>query len=195
MITGLQQTVGCLHDLIRSEAMVLKAGERGVVLVGVSQGCAASMVAGLLWDGGMLGGLVGMCGWLPFMREMDRAIIDEEEGGEDVFERDENGREEKGERDVGAAAVGILKEMLEMEPGVEGRGARPAVLSTPMFWGHGSVDEKVSVQLGRTSAEVLMSMGVDVEWHTYEGLGHWFSNEMIADIAHFLDDKARVEKG
>ncbi|KAK4448166.1 alpha/beta-hydrolase [Podospora aff. communis PSN243] len=192
MITGLQQTVAYLHELIRAEARELDAGERGVVLGGLSQGCAASLVAGLLWDGERLRGLVGMCGWLPFMREMERVVVDEEEGGEDVFERNENGQEEKRVSEVGAVAMSVLREMLDLE--AEGRSSRPAVLSTPVFLGHGSVDEKVSIQLGKASAETLMSLGVDVEWHTYEGLGHWFSDEMIADMAHFLDEKASMEK-
>ncbi|KAK0619343.1 hypothetical protein B0T14DRAFT_519102 [Immersiella caudata] len=135
-----------------------------------------------------------MCGWLPFMRELERAVVDEEDGGEDVFERDGNDEDEQGETDVGAVAVSVLREMLDMEVDEKRREFRPAVLSTPVFLGHGSADEKVSIQLGKASAETLMSLCVDVQWHTYEGLGHWFSSEMFADMAHFLDEKAGLER-
>ncbi|KAK0652870.1 hypothetical protein B0T16DRAFT_406944 [Cercophora newfieldiana] len=78
--------------------------------------------------------------------------------------------------------------MLEMEG--KGDGSRPEVFNTPVFLGHGDEDEKVPVQLGKASSETLTFLGFDVEWHGYEGLGHWFSSDMIADMAHFLDEKA-----
>jgi predicted esterase len=69
----------------------------------------------------------------------------------------------------------------------------PAALSTPVFWGHGTGDEKVPLQLGRKSVECLRSIGVDVSWHAYSGLGHWFSSMMLGDVAQFLQAKTNWE--
>lgn len=46
------------------------------VLGGLSQGCAAALVATLLWEGGRLGALVGMCGWLPYAARMSEEVED-----------------------------------------------------------------------------------------------------------------------
>lgn len=72
MIDGLRETTAYLHTLIREEIALLRAaggGSRDIVLGGLSQGCAASLVAAALWDGEEwpLGAVVGMCGWLPFV--------------------------------------------------------------------------------------------------------------------------------
>jgi predicted esterase len=72
MIEGLQQTTTFLHDLLRQEAELI-GGPKNLVLGGLSQGCAAGLVATLLWEGGRLGAIVGMCGWLPFKGVLETA--------------------------------------------------------------------------------------------------------------------------
>ena len=47
-IKGLRETVQFLHNLIREEASLV--GSRNVVLGGLSQGGAAALITGLLWD-------------------------------------------------------------------------------------------------------------------------------------------------
>ena len=192
MIDGLQQTTAYLHDLICHEARELPFGAAGVAVGGISQGCAASLVAVMLWEGEALGAWLGICGWLPFGKEL--AVDGRGDGdGFDPFDREDEVGDGGGEEsDVGAAAVKALREMLELDTGGKSD-CRPAVFNTPMFWGHGSVDDKVPEELGRTSADCLASFGFDVEWHTYNGLGHWFSGEMIRDMAQFLEGKVGCE--
>lgn len=66
-VPGLRETNAFLHDLLSKEIEVL--GAENVVLMGLSQGCAASIVATILWEGEPFGALVGMCGYLPFCKE------------------------------------------------------------------------------------------------------------------------------
>ncbi|KAM7185515.1 hypothetical protein V8F20_011771 [Naviculisporaceae sp. PSN 640] len=63
---GLKETVTYLHGLMEKEIVEVPGGAKNVVLWGISQGCAASLMATLLWETGRLGGVVGMCGWLPY---------------------------------------------------------------------------------------------------------------------------------
>ncbi|KAL2263280.1 hypothetical protein VTK26DRAFT_7470 [Humicola hyalothermophila] len=211
---------------------------RDIVLGGLSQGCAAGLMALLLWDGngdgdgnnnenenglqggevreaddgGMgemrrtrLGAFVGMCGWLPFGREVVGAVLNGDERKEDgadgdeafdPFERDGEEEDEDGEEgtaDVAAAVVKALKEKLEMEG--EGRApkSRPRVFDTPVFLGHGALDEKVHIGWGREAAGCLEKMGMHVSWNEYPSLGHWYSAEMLTDLAEFLRNRAGCE--
>jgi predicted esterase len=76
--TGMGRTVAYLHGLIAREAEVV-GGTRNVILGGISQGCAVSLVASLLWEGeDGLGGVVGMCGWLPYISQMRGQLLDGE---------------------------------------------------------------------------------------------------------------------
>ncbi|KAK3366115.1 Alpha/Beta hydrolase protein [Lasiosphaeria ovina] len=272
MVDGLQQTVGYLHGLVRRE-MALVGGAQNVVLGGLSQGCAASLVALLLWDGEPLAAAVGMCGWLPFMSHLlnpkdaersrmgseegvatDCSDDDEEEqeletgesGGGSVDEydernnddnidekdeeyeedeedledeEDEDGRHEdhgtcweddfdpfahSGDEgglsippakvsDPAVAAVRTLQEKLELGGQIPER--RPWVFNTLLFFGHGDRDEKVHVSLARGAAECLNGLGLDVAWNEYRGLGHWYSDAMLADLVCFLKNKSRWDEG
>src|SRR5436189_5036386 len=69
-IDGLRETSAYIHELLRQEIKIV--GSAGnVVLGGLSQGCAASLISHLLWDGEPLAAAVGMCGWLPFRTNME----------------------------------------------------------------------------------------------------------------------------
>jgi dipeptidyl aminopeptidase/acylaminoacyl peptidase len=85
-----------------------------------------------------------------------------------------------------------LKQELEMEDG----GSSPTVDSSPMveislqripvFLGHGSEDEKASCELGRQASVFLKDLEVAVCWNEYEGLGHWYSSDMLRDMVQFV---------
>ena len=190
MIEGLQQTTEYLHDLLRREIELVPGGARNVVLGGISQGCAASLVAILLWEGEPLGALVGMCGWLPFVHSLQyRDEAAENDGSFDPFERDDAAvreAEARVETDVGAATVKELRERLELDKGGPDAGSRPVTLSTPVYLGHGVEDDRVPLRLGQISAEFLEAVGFNISIHTYPQLGHWYSASMLGDIAGFL---------
>ena len=55
----------------------------------------------------------------------------------------------------------------------------------PVFMGHGSFDPMVPFDGGRHAAELLESLGYDVEWHGYP-MAHAVCPQEIADIGQFL---------
>jgi phospholipase/carboxylesterase len=56
---------------------------------------------------------------------------------------------------------------------------------TPIFLGHGSFDNVVSVQRGRESRDVLKALGHPVEWHEYP-IAHSVNMEEIQDLNRWL---------
>ncbi|KAK4191267.1 acyl-protein thioesterase [Podospora australis] len=197
-IEGLQATITYLHDLLRAEAEIV--GTENMILGGISQGCAASLVALLLWEGGRLGGYLGMCGYLPFSGTVERVITDfgsqqDPDGVEfdyDPFEKDDGEAHCKPE-DVCAAVVQALKESLEIDS--QGPTSRPPSFDTPIFLGHGVDDEKVPLIGGKTMAKCLEDVRVCTSWNVYQNLGHWYSPQMLADMVSFLREHTdRKEK-
>ena len=157
-----------------------------MVLGGLSQGCAAALVALVPWEGERLAACFGMCGWLPFrmqMEEIARPVGEIGTNEDDFFERGK----EKGNEDGPAQAKAFLLEELGL--GVEGKELGMAFQHTPLFLGHGVEDEKVPVRLGRDAVRCLEALGASVEWCEYEGLGHLYSGEMLADLVGFLRKK------
>lgn len=77
-IPGLRETSRFLHGLLRKEIALVGAGN--VVLGGLSQGCAAALIAMLLWDGDPFAAVFGMCGYLPFGQHMEDIVRGCEEG-------------------------------------------------------------------------------------------------------------------
>lgn len=200
-IDGLQQTTTFLHDLLRRE-IELVGGARNVILGGISQGCAASLIAMLLWEGEPLGAVLGMCGWLPFCRCLEDVIASAEEGNNwgmstcygidfDPFERSSSGPDLGQPSDAVAEpcalAIDWLREQLEMPPSST---LRPPVQATPLFLGHGDLDEKVPIVLGRDASDCLRTLGVDVTWREYEGLEHWYSPAMLRELLDFVRSEA-----
>jgi predicted esterase len=55
-------------------------------------------------------------------------------------------------------------------------------------------DDKVPVVRGREAAACLRAAGVDAEWNKYQGLGHWYSAEMLTDMASFLAHRTCWER-
>jgi predicted esterase len=103
---GLRETSRYIHRLLRVEADLV--GARNVVLGGLSQGCAASLVSLLLWEGEALAAAVGMCGWLPYRKRIEDIIRrggmgenegdgddDDEEDDDDIFSRHSDGEADK----------------------------------------------------------------------------------------------------
>ncbi len=218
---GLRETSKFIHRLLRKE--IEAVGARNVVLGGMSQGCAASLVALLLWEGEALAAGVGMCGWLPYQKAMADLIreegsgsIGEDENGnrdDDIFERDDDeddkeifnqgkSKEYKTD-DAGAnlaatttvtdtslvtAAVDFLRDEIGFSRAniAAPLPAKLKMQDTPVFLGHGTKDEKVPISLGRSAASCLEAMHVVVRWEEYDGLGHWYSGEMLRDMVKFL---------
>ncbi|KAE8451772.1 hypothetical protein EG329_003229 [Mollisiaceae sp. DMI_Dod_QoI] len=194
-IDGLRASCAYIHELLRREIEIV--GGENVVLWGLSQGCATSLTALLTWDGKPFAATVGMCGWLPFSNLIEE-IVRENESGDDPFSHsgddDEDTKDplrlgsENSEIDTRKQAVAFLREHLDMNS--EG----DVFWDVPVFLGHGTEDEKVSVNLGREAKSCLDLVGVDVQMIEYEGLGHWYSQDMLRDIFQFLKKSLKIDK-
>lgn len=75
--------------------------------------------------------------------------------------------------------------------------AGPHAQTTPIFWGHGSIDPLVKNQMTQASVQFLTTtLGVPtaapsgsttgLEYHSYEGLGHSTNNQELNDIKSWL---------
>ncbi len=213
---GLRETSKFIHKLLRRE--IEAVGASNVVLGGLSQGCAASLVALLLWEGEALAAELGMCGWLPYRKviaglirgEGTGSIGEGEDGGDDIFEQDATNEQiishrksqESKTGDAGGTmaattrtdtpsimqAIDFLREEIDLSTGgtTAPLPAKLKLQDIPLFLGHGTMDEKVPISLGRAAASCLDAMHVNVQWEEYDGLGHWYSGEMLRDIVTFL---------
>ena len=104
-----------------------------------------------------------------------------EEEGENPFTPQDNLGDGADEEDLGLRAAQSLREKLEL------KGASNAVFrKVPFFLGHGAQDEKVHVELGRAARVTLQNLGAAVKWKEYAALGHWHSDEMLADVLESL---------
>ncbi|CAK7232794.1 hypothetical protein SCUCBS95973_008377 [Sporothrix curviconia] len=171
-LPGLRESFREVLAIIESEC---KAGipRSNIVLGGLSNGCAMSLICTIAL-GGSIGGFVGMSGYLPFQDEMDAAMA-------------------ASERHKAAAGRKYVRGLLEWEETPEEGAAK-----LPVFLGHGSDDEKLNVIFGEEASQAMAQLGFDVEWRRYEGLGHWYKiPDEIDDVVKFMHDKcgwAKSEK-
>ena len=191
MIDGLRETSIYIHRLLREAAK--EVGAENVVLGGLSQGCAASLVSLLTWEGEPLAAAFGMCGWLP-LRQHITDIADPRtpsDHGEDPFAR-ETGVDHG--FDLPGQAIAWIQEELNLPPtrtaSVVAQVTAASMLLPfqliPFFLAHGTADEKVKVELGSEAKDCLTVLQTDVTWREYENLGHWYSEQMLGDLVEFL---------
>lgn len=190
-IPGLRETSTYLHDLIRQEIDIV--GAPNLVLAGLSQGCASSLVATLLWEGEPFGAVVGMCGYLPFGKDMAYVVADEEDDPDNPFTETTGdtkrvtalNSEEYGIDAKCKKAVEWLHTELDMDE-KDTQTVSPPIRSIPIFMGHGKQDPLILYEHGKHAADLLRVIGADVEWSSYHGLHHWYSEDMLRDIIDFL---------
>jgi len=115
-----------------------------------------------------LGAFVGMSGWLPFRRQIDEVMDNEED--EDI------------------RRIRALEYMKHAVPGCPVSGSQ-AAFATPVFLGHGMRDVKVRTQWGEEMRNSMKVLGMDVTWKSYEDLEHWY------EVPHEIDDVARFLRG
>lgn len=200
-VAGLRESTVYLHGLIRAAAK--EVGLQNVVIGGLSLGACASLVTALTWteQEESLAGVVCMAVRLPLINMLKGAMgVDDEDGdsveGEDIsFDSDEddvldsNGFSGQQQKLPGALAIAALRVELELESELSNTTKQFPGLSTPIFLGHGTQDEKVPVRMGKQAAECLELMGCDVTWREYSDLGHWYHEQELADIVTFLQQK------
>ena len=199
---NMHASVEYIHGLVRAEMDLVGGDARRIVLAGISQGCAMSLVSMLLWEGDALGAVVGMCGFMPLNSHLVDILDGDGQGGsseeadivfeaeaeyDDVFESTDPANDG---RIPLQRAIDELREEVELP--VSSSPCTFPFLSTPVFLGHGTEDDSVEYEHGRSAAALLEKMGVDVDFRTYHGLGHWYSPEMLESLVSFMDRKLDV---
>ena len=192
MIDGMRETSKYIHSLL-TEA-IEEVGPENVVLGGLSQDCAATLISLLTWEGKPLAAAFGMCGWLPLRQHMTDIVNPQAESGddEDPFARE---NEKDREQDLPATTVARLREELELPSTTTSSFVQllsPETLPfqrTPIFLAHGAEDETVKVELGHDARDCLALLRAEVIWKEYQGLGHWYSVQMLEDLVTFLEGK------
>ena len=187
-IEGLRETSAYIHGLLQKENAIV--GAKNVVLGGLSQGCAASLVSLLIWEGEPFAAQFGMCGWIPFRTHIaDNVSLDEmsdkaDDGEPDPFARDPEDSLE--ELSPAAQAVAYLREELDLPAK-----SKPSMAfqHVPLFLGHGVDDEKVPFSQGKDTVDLMKCLGIDVTWKEYEGLAHWYSSAMLGHLVGWLREK------
>jgi len=185
LFNGLRESTIFIHGLL--EAEIAAVGAEHVLLWGLSQGCAASLVASLLWQGEGYAAVIGMCGWLPLRKQIEDAVFQTEVDGkaDDPFGQDDEDSAGHTVPDINMV-VEYLREEIQMPSDL----SSSKLSDMPVFLGHGTEDEKVPLALGREAAELLRKLDVGAESKEYEGLGHWYSGEMLCDIVNFIQRQA-----
>jgi len=204
MRDGLHKSCEYVHRILQQEIEVV--GKGNVVLWGLSQGCATSLTSLLTWNGQPFAATVGMCGYLPFANHIEEiAKGNNSKTGDDLFGQEgddadpfSHSDDEGGDSDMSlpndsnkkslpGQAIKFLREEIDLDD-------KPQMVfqGVPVFLGHGVEDEKVPIELGREAKTCLDLLGADVEMIEYDGLGHWYSKEMLGDIFDFLRGKLEV---
>ncbi|KFY01563.1 hypothetical protein V490_00852 [Pseudogymnoascus sp. VKM F-3557] len=178
-VQGLAESAEHVRSIIARELKTIS--KENIVLGGLSQGCAMSLAI-LLSLEFPLGGYFGMSGWLPFRDDIEDVVapVGKED---DPFAADETDGEAL---EPQLMALSLVRDILSVDavtPSTE-----RTSLTTPVLLCHGEDDEKVKCRLGQEAAQSLSSLGMDVTWKCYSGLGHWYKiPDEMDDIFEFLE--------
>jgi predicted esterase len=64
-----------------------------------------------------------------------------------------------------------------------------ANLKTPLWQAHGVDDGVVNFKFGQQSHEEMKKLGMDVEFHKYDGMGHEANPQELKDLRKWITDK------
>ncbi|KAK6540773.1 hypothetical protein TWF694_008163 [Orbilia ellipsospora] len=192
-IDGLAETSNYIRGLIQIE---IENGipAKCILLGGLSQGLAASLYTLLTLNPQLqIGAYIGMSGYFPFVKDIEKIIQGEEDdiGSDDIFGTEDDeadstvAQQTKGETNLATQAVNFVRENIDLSP-LE-PSATLSCLDIPVFIGHGELDERVSLETGKRARDALQAMGMNVTWHQYANLGHWYKvPDEIDDIVEFI---------
>ncbi|RYP42925.1 hypothetical protein DL770_011967 [Monosporascus sp. CRB-9-2] len=190
-LQGLAESALELSELLRLEMASIPP--QNIILGGISQGCAMALSLLLVLDH-PLGGYIGMCGYLPFQKDIEDAVRDESNA-----EIDEDDPFAAGDGDIGlhadqqlsladpaVKAKAFERDLLCLPP-LPSRTKETTACSTAIYLRHGDANEKKPYALGKAAARTMRAAGYEVSWKLYPGLGHWYKvPDQIDDIVEFI---------
>ncbi|RYP14231.1 hypothetical protein DL765_006511 [Monosporascus sp. GIB2] len=190
-LQGLAESVVELSELLRLE--MVSISPQNIILGGISQGCAMALSFLLALDH-PLGGYIGMCGYLPFQKDIEDAVSDEsmaEIDEDDPFASEDDDIDPHADQQLSLADPAVKAQVFERDllclPPLPSRGKETTACSTPVYLGHGDADEKKPYALGEAAARTMHTAGYEVSWKLYPGLGHWYKiPDQIDDVVEFI---------
>lgn len=205
---GLRENAEVVEALIEEEAEVV--GIENVILGGISNGAAQAMItvllmmaSGKLHHGHQLGGLFGLCGWLPYAGDLEKQAT-----GGLHDERTLDGAQQDGSQVTGQASsaedlMNLNKALRWISATVRDSDQSPelinddpkAQMTLPVFLGHGSEDGTVPKERFEDASRSLKAMDFDAQAVLYDGLEHWYSDDMISDLARWIKDRQKPSEG
>ncbi|KAI5917648.1 phospholipase/carboxylesterase [Camillea tinctor] len=159
------------------------ASPQNLILGWLSQGCGMSLSLLLALEG-PLAGFIGMCGYLPFQRDVENAIKNDAIG---IDEDDPFAVAKDQVPEPPAVRAQIFeRDLLRLHPFPDLAVDKTARV-TPVFLGHGELDQKKPYVLAEAAARTLQAADYDVTWKLYPSLGHWYRiPDEINDIVEFI---------
>ncbi|KAF5724272.1 hypothetical protein FMUND_1064 [Fusarium mundagurra] len=180
---NMRPSIEYIHKLLKDEIERLEGDAGKVVLIGFSQGGAIALISWLLWEGQSLGAVVIMSGFMPLAESLMADGTGDDASEDGLFERDS---EEEAKTPL-QRAIDELGGEAELDPAPSM--ASFPFLKTPVFVGHGKMDEDVEYCHGLSAAKCLERMGAKVELKTYPVLKHWYCAEELGHITQFINQK------
>ncbi|RYP68257.1 hypothetical protein DL771_006759 [Monosporascus sp. 5C6A] len=190
-LQGLAESALELSELLSLE--VASISPQNIILGGISQGCAMALSFLLALDH-PLGGYIGMCGYLPFQKDIEDAVRDESNAQideDDPFAAEGGDAKPHADQQLSLVDPAVKAKAFERDllclPPLPSRAKETTACSTPIYLGHGDADEKKPYALGEAAARTMRAAGYEVSWKLYPGLGHWYKvPDQIDDIVEFL---------
>lgn len=164
-VQGLAESAEHVRSIIARELETIP--KENIVLGGLSQGCAMSLTI-LLSLEFPLGGYFGMSGWLPFREDIEDVVAPVEEEDDPFADNEADGEAPE----PPLMALSLVRDILSVDAVTLSK--ERSSLATPVLLCHGEDDEKVKCRLGKEAAQCLSSLGTQVTWKCYPGLGHWY---------------------
>jgi len=179
-VPGIKESVAYLCKILDDESRLLEGKSERVILGGISQGGAIAMWT-LLYSPRVLSqqlcAFVGVSTWLPFSTDIE-TILSKRLSGTPP------------QTTLSSFHDFVLQMVAPLRDGLQQTDWAHPLLRTPVFFGHGSDDAYVDIELGREAAGVLSSIGFNVERREYTGAeeeGHWLKvPEEVDDVRGFL---------
>lgn len=186
-VPGLEESMRGILHLVDQERSKVSAGN--VLLGGLSQGGAMSMMC-LLAMGFPIGGYMGMSTWMPYSQDIRDLLSDAHDDGDEnnPFESDGGNGDDTSEKKPIENVMGFISDLLDLND-AGSRVVTNTSITTPVFLGHGSRDEKVVLSRGEGARDVLQDIGFAIHWNVYEDLGHWYKiPDEIDDLTGFIQN-------